>query len=263
MSFPGKNMLLRKKFTLLALIFFLTTLLFHASGCSCLRTKEKVSLPAADLLKKGNREAKLKQYLNAQDTYEQLLEDFPDSKERVLALLYLADVLYKDEEYEEAKFNYEKFTELYPAHALVDRAHFYKAMCDFKVMEIASRDQTATHDALEGFEKVIRDFPTSRYYKPAIEKKKKCLTHLAGNNMEIAKYYFRSGSYHSAINRFKYVLDEYPDQNFIEEAIFLLAESYYLEESYELAKQYYRDLLTQYPSTQFRKDARKRLKKIR
>lgn len=256
-------MFLGKKITSLFLIFIFAALSFQSSGCSFLKSKKRVSLPAPDLLKKGNREAKLKQYLDAQDTYEQLLEDHPDSKERMLAQLYLADVLYKDGEYEEAKFNYEKFTELYPAHALVDRAHFYKAMSDFKMMEIASRDQTATRDALEGFEKVIRDFPNSRYYKPAVENKKKCLTNLAENNMEIARYYFRSGSYQSAINRFKHVLDEYPGQSFNEEAIFLLAESYYLEESYEMAKQFYRELLTQYPSTQFRKDVRKRLKKIR
>ena len=40
---------------------------------------------------------------------ETLIEDFPDSKERITGLMLLADVHYKEKEYEEAKFNYQKF----------------------------------------------------------------------------------------------------------------------------------------------------------
>ncbi|MFQ5449322.1 MAG: outer membrane protein assembly factor BamD, partial [Nitrospinaceae bacterium] len=175
--------------------------IFSIGGCAS--TQEKKTLSPAELLKKGKNFVKLKETQKAKEVFQQVLEDFPDSKERKAALLYLADVHYRDGEYEEAKFHNQKFIELYPANPRADRAHYYKAMSDYQMMEIASRDQTHTHAALEGFETVVKNFPNSPYHPKAVQKKEECLRILAKSSFEIGKFYYRIKSYQSAIARLK------------------------------------------------------------
>ncbi len=230
---------------------------------SCANQTGRSDDPPEVLLAKGKRFIKKKKWEKAQDAFLQTLEDHPDSPERIPALLLLSDSYYADEQYEEAKFNYQKFTELYPANRKVEHAHFYKAMSDFKQIDIASRDQTFTTNSLELFQKLLEDFPNGRY-KGAIEKKiAECEKKIAENMFFIGKFYFRTHSYQSAIKRFDSLLAQYPDQKFNDEAMYLLAESYFLEENYSKAGEFFKKFLKRYPRSEFAKEARLRLRKFR
>ena len=191
------------------------------------------------------------------------MEDFPDSKERIPGLMLLADVHYKERDYEEAKFHYQKFTELYPAHKYVDRAHFYKAMSNFKLSDLASRDLTPVKSALEEFNNFINDFPDSTYKVQAQKRSYQCLDILAQNIFEIGKFYFRTGSYQSAIIRLKSLMAEYPTHSYVAEAEFLLAESYFQEQNYTQARVHYKIVLKKYARTKFAKQARIKLRTLR
>lgn len=240
----------------LTLIFVIT--LF--SGCAT--TKEK-TYSASQLLQQGKRLAKEKETEEAKAKIQLLLEDYPDSKERTAATMLLADIHYSGQEYEEAKFHYQKFIELYPAHQFVDRAHFYKAMTHFKLTDLASRDLTPVNSALEGFERFEQDFPKSPYIKKAKEKITKCLDILAQNIFEIGKFYFRTGSYQSAILRLKRLKVEYPNHSYNLEAEFLLGESYYHEQNYLAASTYFKKVIKNSPRSEFAKEARLRLRAMR
>ncbi len=85
-----------------------------------------------EFLKEGINALKLGQTLRGRKLFSQLIEDYPDSKERTHALLLLARSYYSYEEYEEAKVKFQKFIQLYPRHKNIDRAYFFKAMSDFK-----------------------------------------------------------------------------------------------------------------------------------
>jgi len=165
-------------------------------------------------------------------------------------------------EYQEAKFHYQRFIELYPAHPKSDQAMYYRALCDFKMMDLATRDQTPTENALRGFQQLIDEHPGSPYAQKARDKKRACLEKLARNQMEIARWYYRASSYISAINRFKTLIDKYPEQTFIDEAIFLLGESYYNEQNFEDARKFYAQLVKKYPRSPFVRSARARLREI-
>ncbi len=234
-------------------------LLFIFLLAGCTSTNKKPNLSPAELIKQGKQEVKLKSYTKAKGLFQQLLEDYPDSKERVQALIFLANTHYLDEEFEEAKFHYKKFIELYPANRFVDRAYYYKAMSDFKMREIATRDQTNTLAALEGFEDAIKRFPKSSFFSKAVQKKKECLQILATSEFEVGKFYYRTGAYQSAIQRLENIRVTYPDQGFADEAIFLIAESYLEEENFSEAKESYLELLRKYPKSKFSLEARVRL----
>lgn len=241
--------------------FSLVSVLALFFGCST--TKQEKNYSASQLLKQGKRLAKKDETDKAKEKIQQLMEDYPDSKERVAATMLLADVHFKDENYEEAKFHYQKFTELYPAHQFVDRAHFYKAMSNFKLTDLASRDLTPVNSALEGFQRFVEDFPKSSYAKPAQLKITQCLDILAQNIFEIGKFYYRTGSYQSAIQRFKRLKETYPNHSYILEAEFLLGESYFREQNFTEATTYYKSVIRSSPRSEFAKEARLRLKALR
>ena len=230
---------------------------------SCSTTKDKKPNSPSKLLREAKRFYKAEDAVRAKDNINMIMEDFPDSKERVAGLMLLADVHYREEEYEEAKFQYQKFTELYPAHKYVDRAHFYKAMSNFKLSDLASRDLTPVNSALEGFNNFINEFPDSTYKVQAQKIAHQCLDILAQNIFEIGKFYFRTGSYQSAIIRLKSLMVEYPTHSYIAEAQFLLAESYFHEQNYIKARAHYKIVLQKYPRTEFAQQARIKLRKLR
>lgn len=233
---------------------------FLIAGCSS--TSKKKNLPPGELIAQGKIQIKIKSYNKAKELFQQLLEDYPDSKERVQALFFLANTHYADQEYEEAKFHYQKFIELYPANRYVDRVYYFKAMSDFKMREIATRDQTNTLAALEGFEDTMKRFPKSPYFKKAVKRKEECRQILATSEFEVGKFYYRTGAYQSAISRLKNVRENYPNQGFADEAIFLIAESYLEEENYSEAKENFIELLRKYPKSEFSLDAKVRLKTL-
>jgi outer membrane protein assembly factor BamD len=214
-------------------------------------------------LREATRFSKEKDSDRAKNSIQLIMEDFPDSKERITGLMMLADIHYNEDEFEDSKFHYQKFTELYPAHKHVDRAHFYRAMSNFQLTDLASRDLTPANSALEGFKNFLIDFPDSKYKENAEERIHQCLDILAQNIFEIGKFYFRTGSYQSAIIRLKSLMATYPTHSYIAEAEFLLAESYFREQNFNEARTWYKNVLQKYPRTEFAKQARLKLRKIR
>jgi outer membrane protein assembly factor BamD len=244
-----------------ASFFSLFSVLFLFSGCST--TKNEKNPSATQLLQQSKQLAKKNAPQKAMATIQQLMEDYPDSKERVPATMLLADIHFKEQEYEEAKFHYQTFTELYPAHKFVDRAHFYQAMSNFKLTNLASRDLTPVNSALEGFKLFTENFPKSSYSKLAEQKIIQCLDILAQNIFEIGKFYYRTGSYQSAIQRFKGLKAKYPNHTHILETEFLLGESYYREQNFSKASTSYKRVIKSSPRSEFAKEARLRLKTLR
>jgi len=242
------------------LFLSLTSLLFF-NGCAGSTLDSQKETPR-ELVQKAMTYIRVDNYSDAKVAVNAVLEDYPDSPERVIASLLKAEIHYKQGEYEQSKFMFKGFMELYPAHRLVDRASFFLAMSDFRLMDIETRDQTNAQNALEEFDNFLKEFPNSKYRPQALVKRKQCIKSLARNQMAIGKFYFRTSSFHSAISRFQKLLSAYPDQPFLDEVLFLLGESYYSEQNFEAAKTNYHELIRKYPRSEFVKEARARLRKI-
>ncbi len=235
--------------------------LFLLNGCggSLLDTSDKT--PKV-LLKDAKSYIRAENFSDAKIALNKIIEDYPDSPEKVTASLLIAEVHYKNDQFEESKFMFKSFLELYPAHRLADRAYFFMAMSDYRLMDLETRDQTFAQNALEEFEKFIKEFPRSKYRPLAQARRKQCLESLARNQMEIGKFYFRTSSFQSAITRFQQLMSTYPDQPFLDEVLFLLGESFYNEQNFEKAKLNYQELIRKFPRSEFVQEARARLREI-
>ena len=237
----------------------LCLLLLNGCGGSLLNLSEKTP---EQLLKDGMEYTRAENYTDAKTSLNKVIEDYPDSPEKVTASLLIAEVHYKNEQFAESKFMFKNFLELYPVHRLADRAFFFMAMSDYKQMDLETRDQTSAQNALEEFEKFLKTYPKSKYRTQAKKKRKQCMESLARNQMEIAKFYYRTSAFLSAIIRFQQLMSAYPDQSFLDEVLFLLGESFYNEQNFEKAKLNYQELIRKFPRSEFVKEARTRLREI-
>jgi len=236
--------------------------LFTNFGCSFLFPEKKES-SLADLFYAGQKKLASKKYVEAQEAFEQILEETTDNEMRKRALLHLGDTFSQNEDYEEAKFQYQKFLELYPGHELAVRAQYQLAMCDFLQIKIPERDQTFTLNAISGFKKVINNYHKSPYTEDAKKKMEFAKNKLAEHEFLVGKFYYKQKKYHSAIFRFNYLLEKYPNIDFADEVLFYLGDSYYKQESFNNAKITYNKLISLHPKSKFVKLANEKLKRIK
>ena len=235
---------------------------FSISSCSFLKTDFIPESPKG-MLAEAVKALKNEDIIHARTLFKQIIEDFPGSNERIESLLLLGRAHYSLAEYEEAKNKFQEFMDLYPVNKQADRAYFFKAMSDYKMIDIAARDQTAAQEALDGFELLINRFPKSKYVEKAKKNKAQCEIRLAENIFEIGKFYYNTGSYQSAIPRLKNLLAQNANHKFSDEAAFLLAESYYNEQNFTEAIVFYKKFVNKYPRSQFIVQAKKRLRVLR
>jgi len=243
-----------------AFSLFLVTLM--ASGCGYFHKEPTPTDPSA-LLSFGREKLAEKRFSKAKEQFERLLETTSDNELRLQALINLADTLYKNGEYEEARFQYRKFLELYPVHPLAPRAQFQLAMCSFAEIKTPDRDQAITLEAIRQFERFLQSYPDHPLASEAEQRHAFCINRLAEHDLEVADFYYKRGKYHSAINRLSALLDRYPDFTQNDKALYLLGQSYKQEESREKARAAFARLVNEHPDSGYASSAKRTLRKWR
>jgi outer membrane protein assembly factor BamD len=162
----------------------------------------------------------------ASRNFEEVERQHPYSNWASKAQLMNAYVLYMDNKYDEAILAAQRFTQLYPANKDVSYAYYLIAVSYYEQIVDVGRDQRNTNMALNALEEVVRRFPTSEYARDARLKVDLARDHLAGKEMEIGRYYLRRGQIVSAINRFRWVVDNFQTTSHVPEALHRLTEAY-------------------------------------
>ncbi len=246
-------------------IFFASflTLLFLLPLSGCSKGKKKMDLSDYELLTFGEKDMSKERYAKARESFQRIIDEYPDSELRKEALLRLGDSYYNNEDYEEAKIEYTKYLEMFPATPMAAKAQYYLAMSSFMMVRNPERDQTATRQALKEFDKVIKKYPGSEFAKKAAEKMQVCNLWLAQGDFNIAMFYYKQKAYQSAIWRFSNLLKKGAGLPFYDKVIFYMGNSYYEVQDYEKASDLYRKLLSSYPNSPLAPQAQKRLSSSR
>jgi outer membrane protein assembly factor BamD len=174
----------------------------------------------------GQRELARGKYTRAEEAFSKFLEQYPQDRRRPEALMGLADAMYGDKRYEEAKFQYRRFLELFPANPEAAKAQFNSAMCSFQRMKDIDRDQSTTQEAVQEFQRLIQSYPRSSYVDAAKEKLLASRERLAEYELYVGRFYYRQGAYPAAIGRLTGLLKVYPEVSVADEALFLLGNAY-------------------------------------
>jgi outer membrane assembly lipoprotein YfiO len=244
------------KIRLLGTLLILCVLVL--TGCS----QKKQPETAEEYLRLGNRQLGRKKQRQARQYYQELLSKFPDSEQKILAQFNIAESLYREKNYLEASFEYQKFLELYPTHPLVSRAMFQLGMCSRQEVQRFDRDQRQTREALRTFRLLRRQHPQDPLLPEAEAQIRFLRARLAKHEFAVARFYYRKKAYHAAIGRLLNLIQVYPNMPDLDAAVYMLANSYRAEENYVKAQRVLRLLVDHFPTSTYLTRARAQLREL-
>ena len=164
---------------------------------------------------------------------------FPQSKWAPKSALMASYSYYMQNYYAEALFNLERYLKTYPNDSGMPYAHYLIAMCYYETIEDEKRDTGPLLKAKKQFEFVSKNYPNTDFAMDAKFKLELIQDVLASKEMYLGRHYIKREKWIAAINRFKFVVENYDQTIFIEEAIHRLVEINYkiglLEESQKYA----------------------------
>jgi outer membrane protein assembly factor BamD len=146
---------------------------------------------------------------------------------------------YMQNYYTEAMLNLERYLKTYPKDKNLSYAHYLIAMCHYESIEDEKRDSGPLFKAKEKFDFIVEKYPNSDFAIDANFKLNLIQDILASKEMYLGRHYIKSSKWIAAINRFKFVIKEYDQTIFVEEALHRLVEINYklglIEESQKYA----------------------------
>ncbi len=184
------------------------------SGC----TGKKKNLLAPELAKKAMEAYEKKRYSQSIETFEKLLDWYPFDKLATLAEFKIAESHFKMKEYDEAVIYYKDFIKLHPRNEAAPYVMFQIAQAYYKRVDTVDRDQNNARFALIEFRKIIQKYPGSEYAKKTEPLVRKCLESIAGHEVYVGNFYYKSKHYKAALMRFKGLLANYPGLGFDDDA---------------------------------------------
>jgi len=197
------------------------------SGCAGdKKTEEYVEKPIATLYDDGLAKLAAQDYKASAKAFEEVEQQHPYSAWAVKAQLMAAYAYYQGGKFDDAILAADRFIDLYPANSDVPYAYYLKALCYYEQISDVARDQKMTLDARAALNEVIKRFPDSEYARDARLKLDLTTDHLAGKEMEIGRYYLKTGNWLSAINRFQTVVHTWDSTSHVPEALYRLVEIY-------------------------------------
>ena len=119
----------------------------------------------------------------------------------------------------------QRFLSIHPGNRDVPYAFYLIALCYYDQISDVSRDQKDTQQALTALNDVVRRYPDTRFATDAKLKIDLVNDHLAGKEMDIGRFYERSGKWLAAEIRFRNVITSYQTTGHIQEALFRLVET--------------------------------------
>ena len=167
-----------------------------------------------------------KQYRNAVKAFEEVERQHPESPWASTGQIMSAYASYRVDDYDTAIATLDRFVKLYPNNDSTPYAYYLMALCHYEQISDVGRDQKATEQALQALRDVVRRFPDSEYARDANLKLDLAVDHLAGKEMEVGRYYLKHDDYVAAVNRFRYVVENYQTTSHTPEALHRLVETY-------------------------------------
>ena len=142
------------------------------------------------------------------------------------AQLMSAFSYYIDRDYPKAVQSAQRFLQIHPGNKDAPYAYYLIALSYYEQISDVTRDQKITQQALETLTEVVRRYPRTTYANDAKLKIDLVNDHLAGKEMEIGRFYERSGKWLAASLRFRSVTEKYQQTSHTPEALYRLVETY-------------------------------------
>ena len=135
--------------------------------------------------------------------------------------------LYNLNLYDEAVVNLQRFIRIYPASPYVSYAKYLIVISYYEQILDEDKDIQPLIISKKKIENFIQEFPNTDYTIDLKFKLDLVINQLAAKELSIARYYIKNEKWIAAINRLKFIVENYDKTIFVEEALHRLVEIYY------------------------------------
>jgi outer membrane protein assembly factor BamD len=204
------------------------------AGCSGMnlfgppKVKAEPIVPAAALYQKALDDMDRQYFQTAITTLEKLDRQHPRDPLTEKSKLMQVFANYRMGKFDEAILAADRYVALYPGGKDVPYVLYLKGNSYYAQIKDITRDQQLSRDAIDTYNLIINNYPSSEYAADAKEKLLVAYDNLAGKEMSVGRYYLGNGQHTAAINRFRTVVEQWQTSTHIEEALYRLTEAYLL-----------------------------------
>ncbi len=207
-------------------IFISVILLLLASSCS----KYQRLLKSEDYEEKYQMAMVFYEQANydkALQLFDQLLPYYRGSDRAERLSYYYANAHYYQQDYELASFYFKRFSKTFPKSKFAEECSFMSAYCKYLDSPRHTLDQTSTLDAIQELQLFINTNVQSERIGECNRLIDDLRAKLELKEMNIARLYYKMEDYTAAITAFKNILKDYPETQFREEIMIGMLRSQY------------------------------------
>ena len=198
------------------------------SACATNKNKSDTQYVARDvatLYNAGKYRLDRGQFALAAALFDEVERQHPYSPWARRAQLMSSFSYYVAKDYTKSIQSAQRFLSIHPGNRDAPYAYYLIALCYYEQISDVTRYQKDTLQAKDALTEVIRRYPSTRYASDAKVKLDLVNDHLAGKEMEIGRFYERSGKWLAASLRFRNVVDDYQTTSHAPEALFRIVET--------------------------------------
>ncbi len=213
-----------------------------------------LALSAEEALEIGKRLMEEEKYRRAGEHFTHAFEVEPNSASGREGLLLAADALYLDDRadsYVKAEAKYRDFLNRFPTSDRAAYVQYQRANCLAARLRKPDRDQSLTREALDAYRELIRLYPDSEYADEARQQIARVKQNLAAHEMVVGRFNYRFKLYPAAVARLQTILDDYPDYEEIDRALYYLGLALAKLERNDEADQVFERLRSEHPESSF------------
>lgn len=208
------------------------------AGCAKLKNPTQDWTPER-FYKEAKRAMVDEDYARAIKYFETMEARYPYGRYAEQAQLEIGYAYYKNGENELSLEAADRFIRLHPAHPHVAYAYYLKGLVNIRQQDLGvarwfrlrgrdtlDRDTKAAREAYLAFREVVERFPESEYARDSALRMAYLHNALAKHEVDVAKFYYVQDAYVAAVNRCKYVIENFQHTPAVEDALGIQAMAY-------------------------------------
>tara|TARA_R110002124_G_scaffold58275_5_gene162469 strand:- start:1395 stop:2264 length:870 start_codon:yes stop_codon:yes gene_type:complete len=229
-------------------------------GCSSNEELPDIAADAGEqqIYEDAQRYLRADSYSLAIKSLELLESRYPFGKYAEQAQLELIYAHYNAYEHEAAVEAADRFIRLHPQHPSVDYAYYMKGLAAYSAnddifarfmpTDPTQRDTSQAKEAFSEFAQLVSRFPNSPYAADAEARMISLRNLLARHEIMVANYYLRRGAYLAAVNRGRFVVENFQRTPAVADGLAIMAQGYIFLGMNDLAQESITVLATNYPN---------------
>jgi outer membrane protein assembly factor BamD len=208
---------------------------------------------AAKEVRKGNHDT-------GRLLFTTIITTYPDSPFLPLAKLAIADSFYLEggtSSLVQAAASYQDWLTFFPTDPLACEALLKVGESEMRQMGLPDRSNEHARRAEQRLKALLQQYPQCRLRPTVEDHLRQVQENLAMHDLQVGNFYYDAryqhggGGLKGAQNRYKEIVEKYPNFSYMDVVLFRLANTYQQEEEPDEAAKYYQQIVRNYPNSEF------------